>query len=245
MELKSYAASTDQGPFLGVNEDHYHIELEKKLFMVFDGFGGAGVGDIAVKELAEDMAKIYGKISGDPDSTLPFFYDPNVIPEGNALINAAIHGHNFLIERNRDKSMGERAGCSGSMIAIGDHLVSLLNCGNLKTVLYGHDGVQDVISESTLKLLGDRSDKRSSLSVPTSGFGLFDKLDYTLREVRVVRGDIIVSMSDGIYSRIRSDEIKSIIEDNNRNLKRSINDLMALSNERGNQDNQTCLLMQF
>lgn len=245
MELRSYAANSTNGPFLKVNEDHYHVELQKKLFMVFDGFGGAGVGETAVKELAGDIANIYGKISGDPDSTLPFFYDPNIIPEGNALINAAMHGHQFLLERNREKSTGERAGSSGSLIAMGDHILCQLNSGNVRTLIYGQNGIEKVCEEDSLRLLGSRTDRRTSLNIPSTAFGLFDHLDYTINEIRVSRGDVIISLSDGIYSKISSEEIKSILEENNRNLKRSIEEMISLSNERGNLDNQTCLLLQF
>ncbi len=245
MELKSYAASAQSGPSLGVCEDHVKVELDKQLFLIFDGFGGEGVGEKAVVEVADDIARIYGKISGDPDSTLPFFYDSNLIPEGNALVNAALHGHEYLLERNRDKSMGERAGSSAAMIAIGDHLVSLLSCGTIRTLIYGQGNIEEVASESSLKFLGSRIDRRVPLNVPKSALGLFNKLDYSINEVRTSPGDILISLTDGFYSKVSKDEIKSIIEDCNRNLKKCISEFSTLANQRGNLDNQACLLLQF
>ena len=51
MELNNFTVETHQGPFLNVNEDGYHFDLEQNLFMIFDGYGGSNIGDKAVEEL--------------------------------------------------------------------------------------------------------------------------------------------------------------------------------------------------
>ena len=48
MELKSIVAKSHQGPFLQVNEDAYDFDLEHKLYMLFDGFGG-GATSVTVR----------------------------------------------------------------------------------------------------------------------------------------------------------------------------------------------------
>ncbi len=53
IKLKSYAAQTHQGPSLKVNEDDIEIDLSNKLYLIMDGFGGAGIGDTAIQKIKE------------------------------------------------------------------------------------------------------------------------------------------------------------------------------------------------
>ena len=39
MIFRKYAAETSKGPFLENNEDDFSVDVNKKLFMVLDGFG--------------------------------------------------------------------------------------------------------------------------------------------------------------------------------------------------------------
>ena len=62
MRLKAYAAQTHQGPYLQVNEDGYDFDFDHELFMIFDGFGGSGVGDKAVDKLKQDIRYFYSEL---------------------------------------------------------------------------------------------------------------------------------------------------------------------------------------
>ena len=59
MKLKSITADTNQGPLLNINEDNFHQNIEEGLYMVMDGFGGAGIGDVATKKLQEFLHKYH------------------------------------------------------------------------------------------------------------------------------------------------------------------------------------------
>lgn len=45
MEIENFSSYSHQGPFLKVNEDGFDFDLDKNLYMVFDGFGGSLIGD--------------------------------------------------------------------------------------------------------------------------------------------------------------------------------------------------------
>jgi serine/threonine protein phosphatase PrpC len=63
MRLKTFSAKTHQGPYLETNEDGYDFDFENNLFMVFDGFGGSGIGDRIVENLKNEIKKFYTQIT--------------------------------------------------------------------------------------------------------------------------------------------------------------------------------------
>ena len=108
IELKRYSAKTDQGPFLNVNEDDVDVDIINKLYLLFDGFGGAGIGDESVKIVRDNIKSFYLKFGSDPDSTFPFYYSPKYLLEGNALVNAINYSHDILKKHNKSKEMSDR-----------------------------------------------------------------------------------------------------------------------------------------
>ncbi len=245
MRLKSFTAHSDQGPFLQINEDAYDFDLENNLFMIFDGFGGVGAGDIAVNKLKENIKKFYTQISGDPDSTLPFFYSPKYLVEGNALINAMLYSHRSLMKDNAAKEISNRAGASGIFGALSESVLTLSSVGNCSAYLIRRGKLQKIFVEDSFQLLSSDSYDGHLKSMPLSGFGLFPDLYYQVKEIRVFDDDIIVLMSDGVYSRIEEEEIKSSVTKVKTTYKEKISDLFSLSNKRGNLDNQTIMILEF
>src|SRR5688572_25316824 len=112
MRLKAYAAQTHQGPYLQVNEDAYDFDFENELFMILDGFGGSGIGDKAVEKLKLDIKTFYTQLSDDPDATMPLYYNPRNLLEGNAIINSMMNAHQGLVNANNGKPVNQRAGSS-------------------------------------------------------------------------------------------------------------------------------------
>ena len=110
MKLKAYAAKTDKGPYFDINEDLFDVDLSQNFFALIDAFGGSGQGDICATKIIQYMRENYSQVSSDPDSTLPFFYGPQYLLEGNALINAALSTHQIICQNNAEKMMSERAG---------------------------------------------------------------------------------------------------------------------------------------
>jgi serine/threonine protein phosphatase PrpC len=245
MRLKSFTAQSDQGPFLQINEDAYDFDLENNLFMVLDGFGGAGSGDIAVNKLKENIKKFYTDISSDPDCTLPFFYSPKYLIEGNALVNAMIYSHNALMRSNASREVATRAGASGLFAALGESILTLSAVGNCTAFLYRKGKFQKIFLEDSFSLLSTDNYDAHLKSMPLSGFGLFPDLYYQVKEVRVASGDLVVLMTDGVYSRVEEDEIKAIVSNPSAIQKEKILELFALSNKRGNLDNQTTMILEF
>lgn len=245
MNLKAYAAITDQGPLLSINEDVFEIDLKKKIYMIFDGFGGAGLGDKAVDDLKDKIRDFYQKVSLDRESTLPFFYSPAYLLEGNALINAILYAHNDLYKNNISKTISKRAGASGILAVESDSILTIASVGNCCAYLIRKGKITNIFIPDDMYLLSSDSFARHFKTTPSSAFGLFPDLKYQLKEVRVENGDRVILLSDGVHSRLDMDQIHFAMVEENKDLKEKINTLFYLSNKRGNLDNQTGMILEF
>lgn len=245
IELKSYGLQSHQGPHLNLNEDLVEVDLVNNLFMVIDGFGGSNIGDRAAALIRDNLRRSYTKIASDPDSTLPFFYSHKYLIEGNALINAFHVAHQVMTKENENKDMNNRGGGSVVCAALAENVLTLVSTGNCATYLYRRGDLSTEIIPDSLKNLS--RDRVSSYlnTAPMSGIGLFEDLHYQVREIKISEGDLIILLTDGIYARLLETEIKYTIEKNLDGDLDIINALMKLSNERGNLDNQSALLLQF
>ncbi len=245
IKLQSYAARTDQGPYLQLNEDALDVDLVNGLYMVFDGFGGNSIGDKAVKLVSDTIKKFYTRIGGDPDSTLPFFYSTKYLIEGNALVNAMEYAHHLLKQENRDKDMNNRGGVAGLAVAQSENLLTFASSGNCMALLYTRGELKTILEPDNFEMIsGDHFEKQFT-TAPAAAIGLFDDLHLNVREVRVNRGDRIILLTDGVYARLKNAEIYDILQKDGAKNQDKIDDLFELANSRGNLDNQTGVLLNF
>lgn len=245
IELKSYGMQSHQGPHLNLNEDLVDADLVNNLFMLIDGFGGSNIGDRAAMMIRDTLKRSYTKIAVDPEATLPFFYSNKYLIEGNALINAFQTAHQNVNRDNEKKNLDNRGGGSAIAAAVAENILTLVSTGNCVAYLYrkGHLSIE-VLPDSLAGL--SRDSYQSYLhSVPMSGIGLFEDLHYNVRELKVTEGDVVIMLTDGAYSRLNTEEIKYIVETNLESELDAIKELFRLSNDRGNLDNQSAVILQF
>lgn len=245
MNVKTLSAESSPGPFLQTNEDVYDFDLANELFMLLDGFGGAGIGDVAVSQLKENIKSFYTKFAADADATMPFFFSPKYLLEGNALINSMLYSHNQLYKENLGKEYSERAGASGVFIAKAESVATIVSVGNCAAFLYRRGSIERVIVEDSFRFLSNDDYDSHLKTMPLSGFGLFPDLYYQVREIRLFSGDKLVVMSDGAYSRLDKEELKGLLLDSSRTPKEKILELFRISNRKGNLDNQSCMILEF
>jgi serine/threonine protein phosphatase PrpC len=153
MRLKAYAAQTHQGPYLQINEDAYEFDFENDLFMVLDGFGGSGFGDRAVEKLKAEIKTFYSQLADDPNATMPLYYNPRNLLEGNAILNSMMNAHQNLFRANSDRPINQRAGSSVIVAAKSDSLMVLVGVGNCCAYHFRQGTLSKIIVEDTLKYL--------------------------------------------------------------------------------------------
>ncbi len=245
MELQSYASLTHQGPYLQLNEDGQDFDLENGLFMLFDGFGGAGCGDRAVNLLKEAIKSFYTRFSVDPEATMPFYYSPRYLLEGNAMINAMMLGHKALCKHNTALEMSQRGGSSAILVSLSENLLTLAQVGNVAAYVFRNGRLEKLLMPDDFRFIGKDDYSRHLRTVPMSAFGLFDNLHYQIKEVRPLKGDEYLFLTDGVWARLQDKEMAHIMNERVENLDKKIDMLFELSNSRGNWDNQSGMILKF
>ncbi len=245
MRLKAYAAQTHQGPYLQVNEDGYDFDFENDLFMIMDGFGGSGIGDKAVDKLKNEIKTFYTKISNDPNATMPLYYNPRNLLEGNAILNSLMNAHQNLFKSNSQKPVNQRAGVSTVVAIRSDSLLILVGVGNCCAYHFRQGKISKVIMEDTLQYLAkDQFDLRFRTS-PMNALGMYPEFGYQMREIRLAEGDKVLFMTDGLYAHLNEDEILYNFNKSAPDGQERLNSLLKLSNSHGNMDNQTAMILEF
>lgn len=245
MRLKSYAAKTHQGPYLQVNEDGYDFDFENELYMIFDGFGGSGVGDKAVAKLKTEVKNFYSQISDDPNATMPLYYNPKNLLEGNAIINSLMNAHMNLLRSNQDVSVNKRAGASTVVAVKAESVLILVGVGNCAAYHFRQGNLTKVIHEDSFKYLSGDSTPSHFKNSPMNALGMYPELGPQVREIRISEGDKFLLVSDGVYNSVDEAEILYHLNKAAPDSQERINSLLKLSNTRGNLDNQTAMILEF
>ena len=246
LPIKNVTFNTHQGPYLQVNEDAIDFDLKHHLFILVDGIGGSHIGDKFAHNIKSIVKNSYTTFSGDADATLPFFYAQRYTIEGNALVNAVYQAHFAIKTENKQKKNYHEMG-GGSLVSMcqSDHTVTLVGTGNCVAYLYRRGKLKILIEPDILEKLSREENPEQLATTPMSALGFFEEINLTICEHRVLRDDIIILMSDGAYGRIKLDELVSIIEIDDKSYEERIDDIFNLSNERGNLDNQSCLILHY
>lgn len=245
MRLKSYAAKTHQGPYLQVNEDSYEFDFENELFFVIDAFGGSGIGDVAGESFKHNLKSFYTKLADDPNATMPLYYNPKNILEANALINALLNAHQNIFSSNSLKSINQRAGISTVVAAKSESLMVLVGVGNCCAYHFREGSLIKVIHEDDMKYHSQGQMDGQFRTTPMSALGMYPELNYTLKEVRIVAGDKILLLTDGIFSTLSDEEILYHLSRPALDSAERLNSLLKLSNTKGNIDNQAAMLLEY
>jgi serine/threonine protein phosphatase PrpC len=245
MRLKSYAAKTHQGPYLQVNEDGYDFDFDNELFMVLDGFGGSGFGDRAVDRLKQEIKTFYTQISDDPNATMPLFYSPRNLLQGNAILNSMMNAHHNLLKANAEKAINQRAGASVLVAVKAESLLVLLGVGNCCAYHFRQGKLSKVITEDTLQYLSKDQFNFRFRTSPMSAVGMYPELGHQMREVRLAEGDKVLLLTDGVYAQLSDDEVLYALSRSLPDAQERVNSLLKLSNSRGNLDNQTAMILEF
>jgi serine/threonine protein phosphatase PrpC len=245
MRLKAYAAQTHQGPYLQINEDGYDFDFENEIYMVLDGFGGSGIGDKAVEKLKQEIKNFYTQISDDPNATMPLYYNPRNILEGNAIMNALMNAHQNLLKMNLEKPFNQRAGASALVAVKADSLVVLVGIGNCCAYHFRQGKLSKIISEETMKFHSKDQFDFKFRSTPLNAIGMYPELGQQLREIRISEGDKLILLTDGVYAQISEEELLYSLNRSSSDANERINSLLKLSNSRGNTDNQTAMILEF
>lgn len=234
--LKSYTYKTLQGPYLNLNEDYVSVDFSSSLFLLIDSFGGQGVGDKICNFIDSNFSNYYNHLTSDPDSTLPLFFSPQYFIETNALANALKRVHQDIFIENMKQEPRFRGGASLTALSVSDGYLHLCSLGSNIAVIVNEDNYRIIdLPETT----GD-----GELKVVDNALGLYEQVQFSLKDIRVQEGDKVLILSDGIHSNFSPSELQVLARES-RNNEDLLNNLIGIANSRGNKDNLSGILLNF
>lgn len=165
-----YGVVTAQGNWQ-VQEDGYWIDPSSGCFLLADGFGGKGAGDLAVKEVLEQFEKGNKKDFG--------------VDTVKSILELA---------HRESQQKFPKAGCSVGGFWIKGKWALVIGCGAVSSFLYREGKFETIIGVNGVL------SQDMSIVLPLQAVGL-GQLDFEYRWLELKENDILMVNSGGIHSK--------------------------------------------
>lgn len=243
-----HSAKTDIGRKRPHNEDSFLADRTLGLYIVCDGMGGGNAGEVASR-MAIDTIHAYMKEAGSGGKSADQV-DPNLSQAANQLANA-IRVANETIHKaswNSPKYAGMGTTVVAALLSdnylsiahVGDSRLYMHRNGALQALTDDHSWVAEQVAQGFMsEEEAERSPKRN---IVTRALGIESTVQIDVTEVPVFKGDQLLLCSDGLTRGVRSPEILQILTQRE-DLAAKTDQLIALANEAGGDDNITVLLV--
>jgi PPM family protein phosphatase len=227
----SYGAATSVGRVRQVNEDSYLAV--PPLFVVADGMGGHGSGDLASRIAIEEMKACA--------ALRPLFAE--------AVLTALEHANQHIIERDEANRMGttatglaalETAGADHLMVFnIGDSRVYRLSGDRLEQLTVDHSEVQELVLAGVITREQARTHPRRNVVTRALGSDAGLLPDHWL--LPAIGGDRYLICSDGLFSELPDEVILPQLAAGVP--QQAADSLVVAANEAGGRDNVTAIVV--
>lgn len=227
-------SATHVGMVRSLNEDSLLARSEIGLFVVADGMGGHGGGDVA-------SAAVVTSLNGlPPPRSAPEFLDDFEARMG--AVNAQLRE----LARARGRSI---VGTTLAAILIYDAHFAAVWCGDsriyrwragaLEQLSRDHSEVQDLIDRGILEPAEARTWPRRN--VVTRALGAADQAELEIVDGPIAAGDRYLLCSDGLTGHVENDEIAAALAEDDP--QKACDDLVALTLTRGASDNVSVIVV--
>lgn len=227
----SHGAATSVGRVRQVNEDSYLARAP--LFVVADGMGGHGGGNVASRIAIEEMSACV--------PLRPLFAE--------AVLTALEHANRQIIERDKANRMGTTVtGLAGLETAGGDHLM-VFNIGDsrvyrladhrLEQLTVDHSEVQELVLAGVITREQARTHPRRNVVTRALGSESGLRPDHWL--LPAVTGDRYLICSDGLFSELPDDVILRLLAAGAP--QQAAEALVMAANDAGGHDNVTVVVV--
>lgn len=231
------AAASDVGRRRRVNEDRYALDPGRGLFLVADGMGGHTAGQVASQCAARSVLGALGEPA--PGASLA------------ERLRAAVHAANAAILETAE-AQPELAGMGTTLVTllvareraalahVGDSRAYLVRRGRIRQLTDDHSLVGELQRRGELS--PDAAREHPHRHVLTRALGVRRLVEPDLAELTPCAGDVFVLCTDGLTTHVRDEEIAKIVT-GDAELQPAADQLVALANDRGGEDNVTVLLV--
>jgi protein phosphatase len=230
--LHQYGAGTDVGNVRDNNEDSFVCDTQKELWIVADGMGGLGFGEVA--------------------SAITTFTVTTLVREGHGVNQAIELAHSRIKEYAETDGLGTNMGTTivlllshGSLYNIfwvGDSRAYLFDQGTMKQVTIDHSLVQNLIDQGELTKEEAEFDPRKNAVTRALGVQELDTVRADSVSERWQPGQKILLCSDGLTDCVRDHDIESIMSSGGTD-QEIVDRLVEAALEGGGKDNVTVIVV--
>lgn len=238
------ASATDVGRVRPANEDTFHADEKRGVFLVADGMGGHAAGEIASALAAEVVG---GALTDGVDAKLEADDLADRMVEAIRAADRAIHAHSAADHATRGMGTTLTACvlCSDGtyrMGHVGDSRAYLLRGGQLAQITRDHTWVQNEVDAGRLSPARARRHHLSHIVTRALGTDPGDPPD--LLAGRLQAGDLLLLATDGLTGPVNDRLIARILLAE-RTLDERVHRLIRAANRRGGRDNITAVLVEI
>ena len=246
------AGETNVGMKRNNNEDNFVVLEDEKLFVVADGMGGHGHGEVASQLAIDTLRDFFRATSADPEGTWPYKMDKSRGYEENRLITGIKLANLRIFEQQqkdaRLKGMGTTivailVADDGVFVGhVGDSRVYRVRDGKLQQLTEDHSLLNDYIKMKRLTEEEIANFPHKNVIVRALGMKDNVKVDTILDPPQP--GDVYLLCSDGLSGPVTDAEILEITTSTNE-LKVACTKLIERANQHGGPDNVTAVMCKW
>ena len=188
-------------------EDRAVANATPGLYVVADGFGGAGSGAEAARVACDAVAEFVAKTIRDRDSTFPFVYKMHLSVQGNVLFNALVYANRKLMEWNSRRPLSLQGGCSLLAGYLKEDRMVLAGLGVCSAWAIRGGELRELVVPKGRFRMDDPFQSFSEGSVgdlPLGSLGVGEGFEPEITEVCVQPGDRLSLQTDGVTDYVRT-----------------------------------------
>ncbi len=248
IKIESYGLS-NVGMKRSHNEDHYLVNDELKLYVVADGMGGHLGGEFASKMAVATVEEVVQRLNG-PKATLVAGVNSEEASYGERLRFAIREAGRRIYDQSLYddglKGMGTTTVASyvkenQAFIAnVGDSRGYFIRDGKIKQITEDHSLVSEQVRAGILS--ADDAKGHRLKNIITRSVGYQEEVDPDMKVLDLQHGDKVLMCSDGLSNLVEERDILEALSKGP--LKEACENLVALANERGGDDNITVVVFQ-
>lgn len=230
--MHQYGAGTDVGNVRDNNEDSYVCDTQKDLWIVADGMGGHGFGEVA--------------------SAITTYTVTTMVREGHGVNQAIEVAHSRIKEFAESDGLGTNMGTTivlllshGSIYNIfwvGDSRAYLFDAEGMNQITIDHSLVQSLIDQGELTKEEAEIDPRKNAVTRALGVKELENVRADSISDRWKPGQKILLCSDGLTDCVRDADIESIMR-NGQSDQDITDELIRAALEGGGRDNVTVIVI--
>ena len=230
------AALTDRGRKRSSNEDAYGISVERGVYVVCDGMGGAAAGEVASSLAVEEVMRL---LTGD--ATAP------CAAEAEQAICAA---NQTILDRSQNNPRLTGMGTTLVALIAEERHAWILNVGDSRGYLLRQHHLQQITRDHSLveeQVMMGRMNRLEAMHSPlrnviTRALGTQAGVTPDIFEIEPEPGDLFMLCSDGLTRELSDSLIESLLS-SDLPLEELCARLVNAANKAGGNDNITCLLV--